>query len=106
LDENLPAITQYLRENPELYDLVNAKPDAPGIREKVLNLAYGNVKLKKQLNEYAKITSEKDTKVINDSKTGLKMQSGVGGSGSGTPKKQDDLDKVFGQKAESTGIFG
>ena len=106
LKDLMPEIVDYLKKDPEMYDLVNANPNAPGIREKILSIAYRDIKLNKKLNEFAKTTSEKDTQKIKDSKAGLKIQNGIGGGASATPKKNDELDKVFGTKTESIGVFG
>ena len=106
LEEFIPKIPEYLQKNPELYDLVNANRNTPGIREKVLSLAYRDLKLNKKLEEFAKATAENDKSTIDNSKAGLRMQAGVGGGAKDAPKKVDDLDKVFGKRSESVGAFG
>jgi len=106
LEEFIPKIPEYLQKNSELYDLVNANKNTSGIREKVLSLAYRDLKLNKKLEEFAKTTAAKDKTVIDNSKAGLRMQNGVGGGAKDAPKKGNDLDKVFGQRTESIGIFG
>jgi hypothetical protein len=106
LEEFIPGIPEYLQKNPELYDLINANRNTPGIREKVLSLAYRDLKLNKKLAEFAKTTADKDKATIENSKGGLRIQSGVGGGANGASKKGNDLDKIFGQKSESIGIFG
>jgi hypothetical protein len=106
LEEFIPKIPEYLQKNSELYDLVNANKNTPGIREKVLSLAYRDLKLNKKLEEFAKTTAAKDKSAIDNSKAGLRMQGGIGGGAKNAPKKENELDKVFGQRSESIGIFG
>jgi hypothetical protein len=106
LEEFIPKIPEYLQKNSELYDLVNANKNTPGIREKVLSLAYRDLKLNKKLEEFAKTTAAKDKSAIDNSKAGLRMQGGVGSGAKDAPKKENELDKVFGQRSESIGIFG
>jgi hypothetical protein len=106
LDDKLPAIIKYLDSNPDMYEIVNASPNTPGVREKVLSIAYRDIKLNEQLSQFAKEKSKQDSEAIQNSKPGLKMQNGVGGGATSTPKKTNELAKYFGDSPESTGVFG
>lgn len=112
-EKDLPAVLEYIKSDPQLIDLVNASPRDVKVRETVIRIAYRDLKskakestLSKKLEEFAKTTADKDTKKINDSKAGLKIQSGVGGGANNAPRKENELDKIFGKTPESTGVFG
>jgi small-conductance mechanosensitive channel len=101
-----PDIVKYFQSHPELYDLVDANPKAKGVRENLINLAYKEVKLEQRLKEFAKTTADTDENKIKELKKGLRSQNGVGGGAANPAKKPSELDKIFGNKNESVGVFG
>jgi hypothetical protein len=107
LEEYANDIFEHIKANPQMLDLVYKMPGEKGLREQVILDAYGKVKLQKQLGKLAKVTSEQDTATIEASKTGLSIQTGVGGNKL-EPKSGDEqlIDNIFGGGGARKGMFG
>jgi hypothetical protein len=106
LEKLLPEMLAKWKNDPALIEVVDEAGNVPGVREKVLSILYRDVKLNKELHEFAKTKSEEDTATIEASKKGLKIQNGVGG-GKPIPKTDDEklIDGIFGGN-QSRGMFG
>lgn len=107
VDEYRADVGKYFDTHPDVMAIIEANPNEKGIRERYIMLAIEEARVNRKMAALAETTSKADTKVINDSKQGLKMKGSTGGAAAvNGPSQQDELSKAFGNHSESGGVFG